>query len=224
MVAKNGYAADVWRCCGICREMWRWIAPELSEEDAARVRRDHPFWQAIIDLPHGTRRRTRLMLAAARDKLVHVETLIAWHADVNAAGQYGYTALMHASEQASMSGRLEVVRALLAAGAGVDAANALGQTALLLACSCYCSNVEIARSLLAGGADVDVADITGRTALMCASANGLVEVVRVLLAAGANKHCTTTSGDTAYSLARPGSWRCPSFFSAAIRALLDLVP
>ena len=62
IVAKNGYAADVWRCCGICREMWRWIAPELSEEDAARVRRDHPFWQAIINLRHGKYARTRRWL------------------------------------------------------------------------------------------------------------------------------------------------------------------
>ena len=45
--------------------MWRWIAPELSEEDAARVRLDHPFWQAIINLTYGEDRGvTRLMLAA----------------------------------------------------------------------------------------------------------------------------------------------------------------
>ena len=65
IVAKNGYAADVWRCSGLCREMWRWIAPLLSEEDAARVRRDHPFWQAIINLPLGPRGDTRLILAAS---------------------------------------------------------------------------------------------------------------------------------------------------------------
>ena len=23
IVAKNGYAADVWRCSGLCREMWQ---------------------------------------------------------------------------------------------------------------------------------------------------------------------------------------------------------
>ena len=87
VVAKNGYAADVWRCCGICREMWRWIAPELSEEDAARVRRDHPFWQAIINLPHFNGR-TRLMLAAQHGALTRAETLIAWHADVHMANRY----------------------------------------------------------------------------------------------------------------------------------------
>ena len=126
IVAKNGYAADVWRCCGLCREMWRWIAPELSEEDAARVRRDHPFWQAIINLRHGPRGVTRLMLAVEYGKLAHVEALIAWHADVNLVGLIsdGGTALIRASAE----GHVEIVRALLAAGANKHLVNIYGSS------------------------------------------------------------------------------------------------
>ena len=36
----------------------------LSAADADRVRRDHPLWQAIIDLAHGKYKRTRLCWAA----------------------------------------------------------------------------------------------------------------------------------------------------------------
>jgi predicted LPLAT superfamily acyltransferase len=179
IVAKNGYAADVWRCCGICREQWRWIAPELSEEDAARVRRDHPFWQAIINLTHGKYGATRLKMAADRGELARVEALIAWHANVNIAAIDGDTALM----LASYSGHVEVVRALIAAGAGANAAVNTGETALIFASGN--GHVEIVRALLAAGAGIDAAASNGSTALVRASDKGHVGVVRVLLAASA---------------------------------------
>ena len=119
IVAKNSSAADVWRCSGICREMWRWIAPELTEEDAARVRRDHPFWQAIINLRPGDRGGTRLTLAIRRGKLAHVESLIAWHADVNTADDEGPNALF----LAGFTGHVEIMRALLGAGARFNVFN-----------------------------------------------------------------------------------------------------
>ena len=247
IVAKNGYAADVWRCFGICRKMWRWIAPKLSKEDAARVRRDHPFWQAIINVRHGPDGRTRLMLAARLSKLAQVEALIAWHADVNLTGlRCGVTALINTSAQghvevvrallaagaevnaadnagksaliwASYKGRVEIVRAMLAAGAGVDAATDLGYTALINASDK--GHVEVVRVLLAAGAGVDAASNAGDTALMWASANGQVEFVRALLAAGASKHIVSLSGTTAFSAAsyNPAS-------TAAIRELLAFAP
>ena len=166
IVAKNGYAADVWRCCGTCREMWRWIEPELSEEDAARVRRDHPFWQAIINLWHGWRSITLLMLAAERGELARVEALIAWHADVSMAaiGINSGTALSHAS----MNGHVEVVRALLAEGVGVDAATNDGSTALIFAS--FKGHVEVVRALLAAGADKHLSANNGDTAYSLAGA------------------------------------------------------
>ena len=148
IVAKNGYAADVWRCCGLCREMLRWIAPGMCAEDAARVRRDHPFWQAIINLPHCLRGETRLMLAAMYGKLARVETLIAWHADVNAVDKNGVTALMYASAN---NCHAKVVRVLLASGAVVDAVSNAGDTALIHAS--FNGHVEVVRALLAAGAN-----------------------------------------------------------------------
>ena len=220
IVAKNGYAADVWRCSGICREMWRWIAPELSEEDAARVRRDHPFWQAIIDLPHGPNGETRLMLAVLFGARARVKALIAWHANVNMANTNGATALM----AACVAGRDKIVRALLAAGASVIAAASDGCTALILASDS--GHVEVVRALLAAGADVDAVNDLGWTALICASNKGHVEVVRALLAAGANKHLVDINGDTAHSIATLkvfDLWDGPAS-SEAICALLVLAP
>ena len=178
IVAKNGYAADVWRCCGTCREMWRWIAPGMWAEDAARVRRDHPFWQAIIDLPHGPNGRTRLMLAARHGKLAHVEELIAWHADMNLTGlRYGATALINASDK----GHVEVVRALLAAGAGVDVANNDGRTALMLASAN--GHVKVVRALLAAGANKHLITLAGGTAFSVASHTAAsTAAIRALLA------------------------------------------
>ena len=162
IVAKNGYAADVWRCSGLCREMWRWIAPELSEEDAARVRRDHPFWQAIINLKHGKHGHTRLIEAARLGKLAHVGMLIAWHANVNMTDLDSYTALIMASD----AGHVEVVRALLAAGADVDAADNDGWTTLIRAS--YYGYDEVVRALLASGANKHISS-TGFTAYTIAS-------------------------------------------------------
>jgi hypothetical protein len=178
IVAKRGYAADVWRCCGTCRELWRWIAPELSEEDAARVRRDHPFWQAIINLRHGTYGRTRLMLAALYGKLARVKAMIAWHANVNMANNAGWTELIYASR----AGHVEVARALLAAGAGVNAADNVGWTALISASAN--GHVEVVRALLAAGADKRITSIHGTTADSAASHTPASTVaIRALLAA-----------------------------------------
>jgi hypothetical protein len=163
IVAKNGYAADVWRCCGICREMWHWIAPELSEEDAARVRREHPFWQAIINLPHGTSGETRLLRAVFSRNLVRIKTLIAWHADVNTVTKSGDAVLIWASGW----GLIEVVRALLAAGAAVDAVGRDGHTALSSAS--YEGETEVVRALLAAGANKHLIDRWGDTAYNRAS-------------------------------------------------------
>jgi ankyrin repeat protein len=66
---------------------------------------------------------------------------------------------------------------------------------------------------------VDAANNDGATALMLASKRGHVEVVRVLLASGANKRLIANNGDTAYGLAV-----LTLASTAAIRALLDLVP
>ena len=74
-VAQNGYAREANACAGLCRETWRCIPAGLSAADADRVRRDHPLWQAIIDLKHGKFKETRLCFAASFGRLSHVREL-----------------------------------------------------------------------------------------------------------------------------------------------------
>jgi hypothetical protein len=81
-VALNGYAREADACAGLCRETWRCIPPGLSAADADRVRRDHPLWQAIIDLKHGEYKQTRLSCAALEGHLMCVRELCDWRADI----------------------------------------------------------------------------------------------------------------------------------------------
>ena len=250
IVAKNGYAADIWRCCGINREMWRWIDPCWTAEQAACVRRDHPFWQAIINLPHGEAGETRLILAAKRGDLARVEELIAWHADVNAVDNDNGTALIYASATGLSGGYVEVARTLLAAGAHLDATNEQGWTALIYAS--WMGHVEVVSLFLAAGADVNAANKEGYAALIRSSYYGHVDIMRKLLAKGAGVDVANSFGNTALISASCGgqvegvrvllkarankhlidnhgntAHDCASQIpasTAAIRALLDLAP
>jgi hypothetical protein len=89
LVAQNGYAREADACAGLCRETWRCIPAGLSAADADRVRRDHPLWQAIIDLEHGEDKETRLFRAARKGNLSRVRELCDWRADVEAADKNG---------------------------------------------------------------------------------------------------------------------------------------
>jgi hypothetical protein len=146
-VALNGYAREADACAGLNRETWRCIPAGLSAADADHVRRDHPLWQAIIDLKHGQWRSTRLDLAAIKGRLSCVRELCDWRADIEAADNDGRTPLWYASS----FGRLDVVRELLARGANVNAATNFGTTSLMHAS--WRGHVEVVRALLAAGAD-----------------------------------------------------------------------
>jgi hypothetical protein len=146
-VAQNGYAREASRCAGLCRETWRCIPAGLSAADADRVRRDHPLWQAIIDLKHGARKGTRLCWAARCGDLARVRELCDWRADIEATDYYSYTPLIYASDQ----DHLDVVRELLSRGANSRAADRYGWTVLIH--SSFFGHVEVVRMLLAAGAD-----------------------------------------------------------------------
>ena len=148
-VALNGYAREASRCAGLCRETWRCIPAGLSASDADRVRRDHPLWQAIIDLKHkhSWLTATRLGWAAYNGHLALVRELCDWRADIEAADMYGDTPL----KDASYRGHLDIVRELLARGANVNVVNNSGWTPLMCS-SCY-GHIEVVRALLAAGAD-----------------------------------------------------------------------
>ena len=151
-VAQNGYAREADACAGLCRETWRCIPAGLSASDADRVRRDHPLWQAIVDLKHGTDKRTRLMLAANHGDFARVRELCDWRAEVNAQSASGLTALHSASYLRHADRRHEnCSRELIGRGANVNAASNTGYTPLMLAS--VGGQVNTVRLLLAAGAD-----------------------------------------------------------------------
>ena len=158
-VALNGYAREASRCAGLNRETWRCIPAGLSAADADRVRRDHPLWQAIIDLRYGWSKMTRLVWAALNGHLARVRELCDWRADIEAADMYGCTPLFYASYRC----HLDIVRELLARGANVNAVcNESGYTPLIEAS--YGGCVEVVRALLAAGADKRHVNKYGETA------------------------------------------------------------
>ena len=166
-VALNGYAREASRCAGLNRETWRCIPAGLSATDADRVRRDHPLWQAIINLKHGALKRTRLCWAARCGHLARVRELCDWRADVEAADCYNNTPLVYAI----IYGQLEVVRELLARGANANAVDDGGYTPLIF--SSLRGHVEVVRALLAAGADKHQVSCDGVTATNRASDCGM---------------------------------------------------
>jgi hypothetical protein len=226
-VALNGYAREADACAGLCRETWRFIPAGLSAADADRVRRDHPLWQAIIDLRHGKYKSTRLDLAALKGSLNCVRELCDWRADIEAVDKDGRTPLWNASSfgrlavaneplarsanievekddgatslfVASQNDHFAVARELLARGANIEAATR-GATSLLIASQE--GYLDVVRELLARGANVNASADDRSTPLIQASWSGHVEVVRALLAAGADKRLVMNDGATATSLA-----------------------
>ena len=210
-VALNGYAREANACAGLCRETWRCIPAGLSAADADRVRRDHPLWQAIIDLGHGKWEQTRLKLAVRRGSLARVRELCDWRADVEVG-----TPLITASS----IGRIDLMRELLAHGAIVEAKASSGWTSLHAASFVH---LDVVRELLAHGANTNAVNVKGETPLILASRDGRTKVVRALLAAGADKHYVSNNGATATSDASTFQY-APAGSRAAILALLAAAP
>jgi hypothetical protein len=165
-VALNGYAREANACSGLCRETWRCIPAGLSAADADRVRRDHPLWQAIINLEHGEYKDTRLGWAARCGHLARVRELCDWRADIEATDRYDRTPLVSASRM----GHHEVVRELLSHGANVNAVSSYGYTALIL--SSFFGHVDVVRVLLAAGADKHQVSHNGHTVTSFAGDRG----------------------------------------------------
>jgi ankyrin repeat protein len=117
----------------------------------------------------------RMIDAASRDDKAALKSLIAQHADVNAAQPDGTTVL----DLVVRADDTESAAALLKAGASAKAANRYGITPLWLAATN--GNAEIAQMLLKAGADPNSALPEGETILMTASRAGNAEVVKALL-------------------------------------------
>src|SRR5262245_1025763 len=117
----------------------------------------------------------RLADAIERADRAGIRSLLAQHADVNAAQVDGTTALHWASRQDD----LDTAAALIRAGANVKAANRYGVTPLSLAC--INGGGKMVELLLSSGADANSKLPGGETALMTASRTGRVEAVNALI-------------------------------------------
>jgi len=111
--------------------------------------------------------------------------------DVNEKNEYGSTALI----LASLNGRIEIVKYLLANGANINKQDWNGNTALILAS--LRGHIDVVKYLLANGANINQKDKYGYTALIFASSKGHIEIVKSLLAKGANVNEKDNSGGTA---------------------------
>ena len=129
-----------------------------------------------------------------------VNALIDRGADVNAPTTKPEYEKLTPLMVASVYGRLELMRVLLAAGAKVNQANVDGGTALMTAS--VRGQVEAIRVLLAAGAQVNQADADGLNALILASQFGRVQAFTALLAAGADPRLVATNGASALGVAQ----------------------
>jgi hypothetical protein len=107
---------------------------------------------------------------------------------------------------AAMTGRIEVMEALIDVGATVDLQTPDGTTALLAACTYARTTREImgVEVLLARGANPSLANDEGNDALMMAARHGLVDAALALIRAGADTQRANRFGTTALMQAARG--------------------
>jgi hypothetical protein len=114
-------------------------------------------------------------MAAAYGQTACLDLLLKNGADVNAATNYRWTALMRAVGQ----GHTACLDLLLKNGADVNAANNDGWTALIVAA--YKGHTACLDVLLKNGADVNAANINGETSLTMAAKEGHTDCVELFL-------------------------------------------
>jgi ankyrin repeat protein len=153
---------------------------------------------------------TPLMSAAALGSLDAMKVLVEAGAEVNAANDFGATALMWCA------GDLAKVRYLLSKGAAVTARSKAGRTPLLIAAT-YDGSVEAGRLMIEKGADVNAKDGSGTSVLEAAATVNNLEFARLLLAKGANPNTVDDGGFTPLTQAAGNGDRN----AAMIKLLLD---
>ncbi len=117
----------------------------------------------------------------------------------------GYDGIHTSLIGATIYGKIDTVRNLLAHGADTNESNHNGDTPLHLAAR-SCHN-EITKVLLDHGADIKITNNTGGTALHSAADSGKIDNIRTLLAYGADPNATNKYGNTALMLCK-GSDEC----------------
>jgi hypothetical protein len=143
-----------------------------------------------------------LLLYAQLGYADHIMRLVAEGVDPDWRREDGVTTLMIAS----LTGRLEIMSALLDAGATIDLQAPDGMTALLAATAFARQTRDIAgmELLVSRGADPNLANKEGNDPLMMSARHGLVEAVIMLLKAGADPRRANRYGTTALMQASRG--------------------
>jgi hypothetical protein len=151
-----------------------------------------------------------LIYGAKTDNMRLVKPLVDWGTNVSALAMGGHSPLWFSCRNgnvemarlllekgakvpsycsalyiASMHGRTEILKLLLARGTDVNCKDSHGNTALIGACIEY-SRPEVVALLLERGADVNAATEHGATALFYACSRGNVSSARLLLEKGAD--------------------------------------
>jgi ankyrin repeat protein len=153
----------------------------------------------------------RLVDAVKQGNAAAVKTLIAQHADVNAAEADGMTAL----HWAVRANDVPTVQMLLRAGAKVNAASRYGMTPILLAAQN--GDPTVVAALLKAGANPNSALPEGETALMTAARTGNVDSIKLLVETGAKIDARENwQGQTALM------WAAAQNNGAAVRTLISL--
>lgn len=122
----------------------------------------------------------RLIDAVKASDASQVRSLLAQHADVNAAAADDFTPLHWAAQRDS----IEIADLLLAAGAKADAKTRYNITPLTLASTN--GDAAMIERLIKAGADPNSVSEEGQTALMTASLTGKPDAVKTLLSHGAS--------------------------------------
>jgi hypothetical protein len=132
----------------------------------------------------------------------HIARLVSDGVDPDWRREDGVTTLMIAA----LTGRTEIMNALLDSGATIDLQAPDGMTALLAATAFARTTRDIAgiELLLARGADPNLANAEGNDPLMMTARHGLVEAVLVLLQSGADPRRANRYGTTALMQAARG--------------------
>jgi len=130
--------------------------------------------------------------AVSNDDDRTVTSLLKRGVDVDTVAPDGNSLLMIASR----SGKVSMVKALLAAHPKVNVRNSLGETALTLAA--FAGHLEVAQLLIANGAEVNP---TGWTPLIYSAAQNRMDVARLLVKSGARVDAQSGSGTTALMMA-----------------------
>ncbi|HEX9701182.1 MAG TPA: ankyrin repeat domain-containing protein [Acidobacteriota bacterium] len=158
----------------------RGIDPARGLDEAARNNRPEVLSFLLDKGAGGLDAARALAWTRARHDPVGTGILEAAGVDVNAANEFGETALIFALK----SGALAQAELLLDNGADPNAATRTGTTPLLAAVTSR--NEDMVAAVVAAGAAIDAVDRDGWTTLLAAASDGSTEIVALLIDAGAD--------------------------------------